>query len=84
MAPAVTPAGVRDGDPAALAGLCAARGPSVVAYCRHVAGEAGAGAAAADAFGRFRASVVTSEDLGALNPEALLLAATRSAAATHS
>ena len=83
MAPAVTPAGVRDGDPAALAGLCAARGPSVVAYCRHVAGDAAAGVAAADAFGRFRATVVTTEDLRELNPEALLIAATRSAAAGH-
>lgn len=83
MAPAVTPAGVRDGDPAALAGLCAARGPSVLAYCRHVAGDAAAGAAAADAFGRFRAAVVTTGDLRELDPEALLIAATRSAAASH-
>lgn len=81
MPAAVTPAGVRDGDPAALAGLCAARGPSVVAYCRHVAGEEGAGSAAADAFARFRAAVVATDDLGDVNPEALLVDATRHASA---
>jgi hypothetical protein len=80
---AVTPAGVRDGDPAALIGLCSARGPSVLAYCRHVAGDAEAAAAAADAFARFRAAVVATDDLADLNPEALLISATRNAAAEH-
>jgi hypothetical protein len=80
---AVTPAGVRDGDPAALIGLCSARGPSVLAYCRHVAGDAEAAAAAADAFARFRAAVVATDDLADLNPEALLISATRKAAAEH-
>ncbi|MEA2223012.1 MAG: hypothetical protein QOH83_1388 [Solirubrobacteraceae bacterium] len=80
---AVTPAGVRDGEPAALIGLCSARGPSVLAYCRHVAGDADAAAAAADAFARFRAAVVATDDLADLNPEALLISATRSAAADH-
>jgi hypothetical protein len=80
---AVTPAGVRDGEPAALIGLCSARGPSVLAYCRHVAGDAEAAAAAADAFARFRAAVVATDDLADLNPEALLISATRSAAADH-
>jgi len=83
MPAAVTPSGVRDGDPAALAGLCAVRGPSVVAYCRHVAGDADAGPAAADAFASFRAAVVATDDLADLNPEALLIGATRSAAARH-
>jgi hypothetical protein len=83
MPAAVTPSGVRDGDPAALAGLCAARGPSVLAYCRHVAGDADAGEAAADAFASFRAAVVATEDLADLNPEALLIDATRNAAARH-
>jgi hypothetical protein len=82
-APAVTPDGVRDGDPAALAGLCAARGPSVLAYCRHVAGADVAAAAAADAFARFRAAVVATDDLTELNPEALLISATRKVAAAH-
>jgi hypothetical protein len=80
---AVTPAGVRDGDPAALIGLCSARGPSVLAYCRHVAGDAAAAAAAAAAFARFRAAVVATDDLTDLNPEALLISATRNAAAEH-
>jgi len=83
MPAAITPSGVRDGDPAALAGLCAVRGPSVLAYCRHVAGDAGAAEAAADAFARFRAAVVETGDPSELNPEALLIRATRAAAASH-
>jgi hypothetical protein len=79
----VTPSGVRDGDPAALAGLCARRGPAVLAYCRHVAGDAAAAAAAAEAFGQFRAQVVAADDPASLNPEALLISATRHAAARH-
>lgn len=79
----VTPRGVRDGDPAALAGLCAVRGPSVVAYCRHVAGAADAGAAAADAFARFRVAVVAAGDTASLDPEALLVSATRTSAAAR-
>lgn len=80
---AVTPSGVRDGDPAALAALCAVRGPSVLAYCRHIAGEADAGAAAADAFARFRVAVVAAGDTSSLNPEALLISATRTSAAAR-
>src|SRR5918996_2250255 len=81
MSATVTPGGVRDGDPAALAGLCAVRGPSVLAYCRLVAGDADAGAAAADAFATFRAEVAATPDLTDLNPERLLINATRRAAA---
>jgi hypothetical protein len=77
----VTPSGVRDGDPAALAGLCDRRGPAVLAYCRHVAGDAEAAAAAAEAFGSFRAAVHAAEDPADINPEALLLNTTRHAAA---
>lgn len=83
MPAAVTPSGVRDGDPAALAGLCAARGASVLAYCRHVAGDARAAEAAADAFGAFRAAVIAMPALEDLNPEALLINATRRAAASR-
>jgi Meckel syndrome type 1 protein len=83
MPAAITPSGVRDGDPAALAGLCAVRGPSVLAYCRHVAGDTGAAEAAAEAFARFRAAVVETDDPRDLNPEALLINATRAAAASH-
>ncbi len=79
----VTPTGVREGDPAALAALCAVRGPSVVAYCRQVAGEAEAGGAAADAFARFRVGVVAAGENTTLNPEALLISATRTSAAAR-
>ncbi len=83
MPAAVTPSGVRDGDRAALAGLCVARGPSVLAYCRQVAGDARAADAAADAFAQFRAAVVATRDLAGLNPEALLINTTRKAAASR-
>ncbi|MFP5361625.1 MAG: zf-HC2 domain-containing protein [Thermoleophilia bacterium] len=83
MTAAVTPSGVRDGDPAALAGLCAVRGPSVLAYCRQIAGDAAAADAAAEAFASFRAAVVATDRLADLNPEALLVSATRKAAASR-
>ncbi len=82
-ATAVTPSGVRDGDPAALAGLCERRGPAVLAYCRVVAGESGVGPAAAEAFAHFRAAVFAAEDPRSINPEALLMSVTRHAAARH-
>jgi hypothetical protein len=74
---------VRDGDPAALAGLCDRRGPAVLAYCQHVAGDAAAAAAAAEAFAHFRSAVVAADDMARLDPEALLVNATRHAAAHH-
>ncbi len=80
----MTPTGVRDGDPDALAGLCDVRGPAVLAYCEVVAGRGERGAAAAaEAFGSFRAGVVLAGDLATLNPEALLISATRHAAARY-
>ena len=80
----MTPVGVRDGDPDALAGLCDRRGPAVLAYCEVVAGRGETAAvAAADAFGSFRAGVVAAPDLANLNPEALLISATRHAAARY-
>lgn len=83
-ATAVTPTGVRDGDPDALAGLCDVRGPAVLAYCEVVAGRGDrATAAAADALGTFRAGVVLAGDLATLNPEALLISATRHSAARY-
>jgi hypothetical protein len=78
----VTPNGVRDGDPTALVGLVARRGPAVLAFCREVCGADVAPRAAAEAFARFRAAV---HDTGVpvnLDPEALLLGATRHAAAS--
>jgi len=54
-----------------------------MAYCRQVAGAAEAGAAAADAFARFRVAVVAAGDTMSLNPEALLISATRTSAAAR-
>ncbi len=79
----MTPVGVRDGDTDALAGLCDRRGPAVLAYCAVIAGQDQAAAAAAEAFGTFRAGVVATEDLANLNPEALLISATRHTAARY-
>lgn len=79
----MTPVGVRDGDPDALAGLCERRGPAVLAYCEVVVGHAQAASAAAEAFGSFRAGVVATDDLANLNPEALLISATRHTAARY-
>lgn len=79
---AVTPAGVRDGDPAALEGLCARRGAAVLAFCREVCEPDAVPVAAAEAFARFRAAVVVLDDLSGVNPDELLLGATRHAAAS--
>lgn len=77
----VTPEGVRSGDPGALAALCERRGAAVLAYCREVCAPAEAPAAAAEALARFRAAVWTAADAVDLDPERLLLSATRHAAA---
>jgi len=77
----VTPHGVRAGDPAALQGLVDRRGPAVVAFTTLVCGPPHAADAAAEAMARFRAAVRDSPDLAALDPEVLLRAATRHAAA---
>lgn len=79
---AVTPSGVRDGDPAALAGLVARRGPAVLAFCGAVCEPDVVPHAAAEAFARFRAAVAAADDPAQLNPEVLLLGATRHAAAS--
>lgn len=79
----MTPSGVRDGDPAALASLCDRRGPAVLAYTHQVAGDAAAVVAAAEAFAEFRAAVHAAQDPASINPEALLVNATRHAAARH-
>lgn len=78
---AVTPAGVRDGSPAALTGLVARRGTAVLAFCEAVCDPADAPLAAAEAFARFRGAVAAADDPGGLHPEVLLLGATRHAAA---
>src|SRR6476619_1133869 len=78
----VTPAGVRDGELAALQALTAARGSAVLAYCRAVCGEELAPRAAAEAFARFRAAVHAAEHVAGMDPDAILLGATRHAAAS--
>jgi hypothetical protein len=80
---AVTPQGIRAGDPAALAALCERRGGAVLAYCREVCEPAAASAAAAEALARFRAAVWAAADASDLGPERLLLSATRHAAAAR-
>ena len=80
---AVTPQGIRAGDPAALAALCERRGGAVLAYCREVCEPAAASAAAAEALARFRAAVWAAGDASDLEPDRLLLSATRHAAAAR-
>lgn len=78
----VTPLGVRDGDPAALAGLAERRSGSVVDYMRLACGsDAVVMDATAEAFARFRGAVVAAEDPYALAPDPLLLSCTRHSAA---
>src|SRR5436305_12298315 len=81
--PAVSARGVLDGDPAALAGLCDLRGPAVVAYCDAVCGPTAAVEAAAAAFASFRATAAAATRPLGINPDALLLAKAREAAAAH-
>jgi hypothetical protein len=83
QAGAVTPDGVRSGDPAALAALCERRGAAVLAYCREVCAPDEAPLAAAEALARFRAAVWACGDGADVDPERLLLSATRHAAASR-
>ncbi len=55
----------------------------MLAYCRQLVGDADAAEAAAEAFARFRATVVAAGALSDLNPEAVLVKATREAAASR-
>src|SRR4051812_19730823 len=83
QATAVTPEGVRAGAPEALAALVERRGAGVLAYAREVCEPAAAQLAGAEALARFRAAVVASGDAADLDPERLLLSATRHASAAH-
>lgn len=83
QAGAVTPDGVRIGDPAALAALCERRGAAVLGYCREVCAPVDAPLAAAEALARFRAAVWACGDAADVDPERLLLSATRHAAASR-
>ncbi|UTI62676.1 hypothetical protein NBH00_15055 [Paraconexibacter antarcticus] len=79
---AVTPQGVRDGDPAVLTALVARRGPAVLAFCEAVCAPEDVPPALAEAFARFRALVVAVGDTSGVDPESYLLGATRHAAAS--
>ncbi len=80
---AVTPAGIRAGDRATGEELCARRGAAVLAYCERVAAPGAAVTAAAEGFARFRSAVIATPDSQGVDPEVLLLSATRHAAARH-
>ncbi len=77
----VTPAGIRAGEPEALAGLVQLRGSAVLAYAGSVAEPEAALDAAAEAIARFRAHVVQADDLRDLNPDSVLLRAVRESSA---
>ncbi len=79
----ISPAGLRAGDPATCEALCERRGAAVLAYCEHVAAPAVAIAAAAEGFARFRATVIATPASADVDPDLLLLSATRHAAAEH-
>lgn len=83
MPTGVTPAGIRAGEPGSLAGLVELRGPAVRAYAGAVARPEGALAAAAEAMASFRAHVVHAADVRALDPDALLLRASRESSAAR-
>jgi hypothetical protein len=80
---AITVRAIRDGEPEALAALCAKRGAPVLAYCEHVAAPRQAGKAAANAFAQLRATIVAASETPSpiIDLEAELLASTRRAAA---
>jgi hypothetical protein len=77
----VTALGIRDGDPDALEALVDLRGGAVLAYCERACPPGLAAEAAAEAFARFRATVVAVDRPTELDPELALLSATRHAAA---
>src|SRR3954452_4822983 len=77
---AITPQGIRDGDPAVLAALAARRGPAVMAFASEICDEHYAVRATADAFARFRVAVATDEEATRQHPDALLLRCARRAA----
>lgn len=82
MASGVTPAGIRAGEPSALAGLVELRGSAVRAYAGAVAQEAALGVAA-EAMAGFRAHVVRAGDVRGLNPDSVLLHAVRESSAAR-
>jgi len=84
LATEITPAKLRSGGPAALAGLCDRRGAAVFAYCQQAAGPDGGAAVAAEAFAEFRRAILPAESLtSGAQAETLLRAASQRAALVH-
>jgi hypothetical protein len=81
MPRAVTPAGVRAGEPGALAGLIELRGSAVLAYACAILAPEAALEAAAHAMARFRSHVVGATDVRSLSPDAIVLRAVRESSA---
>src|SRR4051794_32007296 len=80
---AVTPLGVRDGDPDAVAALIRRRGAAVLGYCEEVAAPGESVAAASEALGGFRDAVAGAPDVASFDAEGQLVRATRFAAANR-
>src|SRR6476619_3773095 len=74
---AVTPLGVRDGDPDAVAALIRRRGAAVLGYCEEVAAPGAAVDAASEAFADFRSAVAGAPDISELDAEGELVRAVR-------
>lgn len=84
LATEITPAKLRSGGPAALAGLCDRRGAAVFAYCQQAAGPDGGAAVAAEAFAEFRRAILPPGSLtSGAQAETLLRAASRRTALVH-
>ena len=79
----VTPLGVRDGDPDAVATLIQRRGAAVLGYCEEVAAPGEAVAAASESFGGFRDAVASAPDVASFDAEGELVRSTRFAAANR-
>jgi len=78
---AVTAAAILQGDRSVLAALCEWRGGSVFEYCQHVSDQQLPEQACTEAFARFRRDIAEAPDAAALDLDAMLLRATRTAAA---
>lgn len=83
MPTGVTPAGIRAGEPDSLAGLVELRGSAVRAYAGAVAEPEAALEAAAEAMASFRAHVAQATDVSGVDPDALLLRASRESSAVR-
>ncbi len=76
----IAPSGIRDGEPQALAELCAAGGSAVVAYCEAAGARPRVAEAAIRALATFRYRVAGDVDLAPEQLGLLLLSVTRDAA----